>query len=132
MKKPLLLILTAAMAGGGMAAAIAAPDAPADTEIKTVGKPQNCLNIRQIRSTDVVDKNTIDFKMTNGKIYRNILPNSCSSLRFEEAFSYRVSTGQLCNIDIIRVLQNFGGRIEQGEACGLGKFQQIEKARADG
>ncbi|NJM49889.1 MAG: hypothetical protein HC843_02565 [Sphingomonadales bacterium] len=127
MKKTTYLILTAALAGGGMAAAAASKTG--DAEIRALGEPKNCLNIRQIRSTHVVDENSIDFKMTNGKIYRNTMPQGCSGLRFEEAFSYRVTTGQLCNVDIIRVLQNFGGRIEQGEACGLGKFQQIEKAK---
>ena len=80
-----------------------------------------------IRSTDVIDDETIDFRMNNGDIYRNHLPSKCSGLGFERAFSYKTSTNQLCNVDIIRVLDQTAGRLDTRGACGLGKFQQIEK-----
>ena len=132
MKKTLALILTAALAGSGFAAsgvAMAKKDKPAP-EIRAVGQPANCVFTRNIRSTKVVDKYTIDFKMRNGKTYRNVMANSCPGLTNEKAFSYRTSTSQLCNVDIIRVLENYGGRLETGASCGLGKFQQIEKVAA--
>ena len=67
-------------------------------------------------------------KCAGGDIYRNKLPNKCSGLAFEEAFSYRTSVNQLCNVDIIRVLDNTAAvRYRERNACGLGKFQQIEK-----
>ncbi|MEH6829069.1 MAG: hypothetical protein V7665_13240, partial [Parasphingorhabdus sp.] len=84
-----------------------------------------------IRSTDVIDDQTIDFKMVNGDIYRNNLPNKCGGLGFEEAFSYKTSTNQLCNVDIIHVLAQTGGQLDTRGVCGLGKFQQIEKIRKD-
>lgn len=99
--------------------------------IEKVGEPKSCINRSQIRSTDVIDNQTIDFKMRNGDIYRNNLPNKCSGLAFEEAFSYRTSTNQLCNVDIIRVLDNTAGRIETRGACGLGKFQKITKTKRE-
>ncbi len=99
--------------------------------IEKIGEPKSCIIRSQIRSTDVIDDRTIDFKMRNGDIYRNTLPNKCSGLRFEEAFSYRTSTNRLCNVDIIRVLDSTAGRIETRGACGLGKFQEITKTKRE-
>ncbi|WP_108811218.1 hypothetical protein [Sphingorhabdus sp. Alg231-15] len=99
--------------------------------IEKVGEPKSCINRSQIRSTDVIDDKTIDFKMRNGDIYRNNLPNKCSGLRFEEAFSYRTSTNRLCNVDIIRVLDSTAGRIDTRGACGLGRFQEITKTKRE-
>lgn len=96
-----------------------------------MGEPKSCVRRSDIRSTDIVDDRTIDFKMRNGDIYRNSLPHRCGGLRFEEAFSYKTSVNQLCHVDIIRVLDTTGGRIDTREACGLGKFQKIEKTKRD-
>ncbi|AMO73480.1 hypothetical protein AZE99_14305 [Sphingorhabdus sp. M41] len=117
-----------AATGTGMAGKSSADE---NYVIKKIGEPKSCIMRRQIRSTDVIDDQTIDFKMINGDIYRNNLPNKCSGLGFEEAFSYKTSTSQLCNVDIIHVLDQTSGRIEPGMACGLGKFQKIEKIRKD-
>jgi len=125
------IILASALAVGG--SALAAAKAPKDEryEIKTVGEPQSCIRRSSIRSTDVIDDQTIDFRMNNGDIYRNTLPNKCSGLGFEEAFSYKTSTSQLCSVDIIHVLDQTAGRLDTRGACGLGKFQKIEKIRKD-
>ena len=99
-------------------------------KIEKIGAPENCVRSSQIRSTNVIDDRTIDFKMIGGKTYRNTLPSRCPGLGFEESFSYRTSVNQLCNVDIIRVLRSIGGQIDQGAACGLGKFQEIKKIKA--
>lgn len=94
-----------------------------------VGEPIDCINPRLIRSTHVRDDQTIDFEMSGNTIYRNTLPYKCSSLGFEERFAYKLSTSQLCSVDIITVLQSFGGGLSQGPSCGLGKFQKMEKPK---
>ena len=93
-----------------------------------VGEPVNCIDTNRIDSTNVVANNVIDFKMRGGKVFRNTLPASCSGLVMEDRFSYRTSIGRLCNVDTIRVLHSFGGHLEEGVGCGLGKFQPVEKA----
>jgi hypothetical protein len=92
-----------------------------------VGEAVSCIDIHSIDSTHVVANDVIDFKMRGGKVYRNTLPHSCPGLAFKDSFSYRASTSRLCNVDIIRVLDNVGGRLEEGVGCGLGKFQPVEK-----
>lgn len=99
-------------------------------QVREVGKPVSCISITRIRSTDVVDDQTIDFEMAGGKTYRNTMPYSCPSLKFEDRFSYRLSGSQLCHVDTIRVLNNWGGgQLQEGTGCGLGKFQQVEKVK---
>lgn len=102
--------------------------APAAT---AVGEPVNCIWLNNIRSTKVHDDHTIDFEMNGRKIYRNTLPHSCPGLGFEEAFSYKTSISQLCNVDIITVLRPTGGQLDSGASCGLGKFQPIELVKND-
>jgi hypothetical protein len=121
--------------GTGVLAVISASLAmagPAERRAKALaayqpaGAAVSCLHLTQIRSSNVIDDRTIDFKVGN-KVYRNILPHSCPSLASEERFSYRTSLSQLCSVDTIRVLHSYGGHLQEGAGCGLGKFQPMEK-----
>jgi hypothetical protein len=110
----------------GLAVALAAPVAakPATVPMVVTGPPVNCVNIRNIRSTKVIDDQTIDFHMSGNQIFRNTLPNRCPQLGFEQAFSYQTSISQLCSVDIITVIvQGSGPR--RGASCGLGKFTPV-------
>lgn len=124
MRKALVILSAFGFASGGLAVAYAREKEP---EVRAVGEPKSCVSIQRIRSTKIVDDSTIDFKMAGGKTYRNTLPYSCSGLRRDDAFSYRTSTSQLCSVDIIRVVENYGGRLQEGVGCGLGKFQEVKR-----
>ncbi|BAV63922.1 hypothetical protein [Sphingobium cloacae] len=91
------------------------------------GDPVDCVQIVNIRNSDVRDDRTIDFVMNGGKVYRNTLPNSCPSLGFEKRFTYATSLSQLCSVDIITVLQGGGPGLMRGASCGLGQFQPMQK-----
>lgn len=93
---------------------------------EVTGEPVSCINLSQIRSSTVRDDRTIDFMMNGGKVYRNELPYQCSTLGFDRAFSYETSLTQLCNVDIITVVQNVGGNLNRGASCGLGMFTPIK------
>jgi hypothetical protein len=85
-------------------------------------KSVSCINLRDIDSTDVQDDKTIIFKMHGRKYYKNDLGSRCNGLGFAKAFSMKTQSSQLCSIDIIRVLNNYGGELQEGAGCGLGKF----------
>jgi hypothetical protein len=131
MTKPSSRLLHAA----ATALVLAVPASPAPAKEKkpdnlvAVGAPVDCITPSRLRSTHVRDDKTIDFEMINGDIYRNSLPFSCPGLGFEERFSYKLSTSQLCSVDIIHVLQSFGAGLSEGAGCGLGKFQKMEKVK---
>ena len=109
--------------------ALAQSDAPKKSRVpaaEVTGEPVSCINLSQIRSSQVRDDRTIDFMLSGGKVYRNELPYQCGGLGFERAFTYSTSLTQLCNVDIITVLQNFGGRLNRGASCGLGEFTPVK------
>jgi len=122
MKTIALAVAGAVLATGGAASA-KSHDIP---EARETGPAVDCISTRNIRETRVRSDSIIDFRTSGNKWYRNTLPYSCPSLGFEERFSYKTSTSQLCSVDIIRVLQSVGGRLREGAGCGLGKFQPVE------
>ncbi len=94
--------------------------------VTPAGEPKSCVQLSNIRETRVRDDRTIDFYMRDGKVYRNVLPNSCPQLGFEERFSYATSLSQLCSVDIITVL--YSSPPYRGTSCGLGQFQPVTGA----
>jgi hypothetical protein len=88
------------------------------------GAPINCVNRNRIRTTHVLSDSVIDFELTDGSVLRNTLPQSCSGLGFNEAFSYSTSLSQLCSLEIITVIEQTGGP-RRGASCGLGQFQPV-------
>jgi hypothetical protein len=124
---PLSAAIAAVAAGAFALPATAQEDElPEWQQARAIGEPVHCIPLRQIRSTEVQDDQTIDFHMTGGRTYRNTLPHRCSGLRFERTFSYRTSLSQLCSTDIITVLNHVGGGFMRGASCGLGEFTPIE------
>ena len=94
--------------------------------VNVVGEPESCIPINRMRSSKVRDDRTIDFEMSGGKVYRNILPSKCPRLGFEEAFTYKTSLSRLCNTDIVYVLESVGGDLRRGAGCGLGDFVPVK------
>jgi hypothetical protein len=105
-----------------LAALMALPVTARAQEPQAVPKSVGCISLRDIDSSNVQDDKTIIFKMRGKKYYKNDLGHRCPGLGFTKAFSLRTSTSQLCNVDIIRVLENYSGRLQEGAGCGLGKF----------
>jgi hypothetical protein len=91
------------------------------------GPAVSCIYLRNIRGTQVLDDQTIDFHMAGKKVFRNTLPNRCPQLGFQRAFVYQTSISQLCSVDTITVIVQGGGPM-MGATCGLGKFTPIEPA----
>ncbi|MCF6214699.1 MAG: DUF6491 family protein [Emcibacter sp.] len=89
------------------------------------GKVERCISVNRIDRSNVIDDYNILFEMKGKKAYLNKLPRRCSRLGFERAFSYKLHSGRLCNVDIITVFDSTGGI--QGPSCGLGKFIEYKK-----
>ena len=92
---------------------------------------ERCINTRNIRGTDILDERTILFRMRGGDYFVNYLRHDCPGLVREERFSYRTSGGRLCQVDTIRVIEQFGGFIQEGMSCGLGVFYPITEEEAE-
>ena len=114
-------------AAAALAAAVLAGAANAQEPSDMV----NCISLSRVDRTEVIDETTILFYMRGNQIYRNVLPHRCPGLRADEPFMYRVSTSQLCNVDVITVLDRVGAGFMPGASCGLGKFQPISEAAVE-
>lgn len=125
MTKKLLVAIPLAIVAGALSFAAHSEESderPASKAppVEVLGEPVDCVNVSRIRSTVVRDDYTIDFDMAGSEVFRNTLPNRCPQLGFEERFAYEVSSGQLCSIDMIRVIGS-----GPGPRCSLGKFVPV-------
>ncbi len=115
----------------GILASFAAPAAAAETGAASspytpTGKKVNCINSRQIQSTDVLDNQSVLFKLSGGIYYINHLPNRCSGLKMQDGFSYEQrGSNQLCNVDVIKPVRSGGANYGP---CPLGEFEEVTKA----
>jgi hypothetical protein len=94
-------------------------------------EPLRCLSMASIRSTRVVDDQTVLFFHGRGRVYVNRLERACVGLARNGKFTYEVHTGarhaRLCETDSITVLERTG----RGFNCGLGMFEPISQDEAD-
>jgi len=95
-------------------------------EIKPIGPEVRCLQTQDIRSTNVIDDQTIDFITRRGDVFRNRLPFMCPQLSIQRSFTYTTSINQLCSVDIINVIIQ-GQAMTGGASCGLGLFTPIAR-----
>lgn len=116
-----LCALAAASAGTARPAAAQAEDS----------EPQHCVSLRRVDRTSVVSDSTILFYMKNGDVLRNELPSRCPTLMSEDTFMYRTMLDQLCNVDTITVLNDFGFGFTPGPTCMLGEFQPISSEEGE-
>ena len=107
------------------------PDSGPSAIDSLLGETERCVNMNQIDRTEVINDRTIVFYLSGGDIYVNRLPHRCPGLRSRQAFMYKNTTNTLCNVDTIRVLDNFGGSLTPGVACGLGEFHPVSTGTVD-
>ena len=118
--------LTLILGIGTADAALAQDDAEArDMEA------EHCVRVDDVDDIDIVDAGTLIFRMRGGEVYRNDLPHECPGMRSNDTLMYRSSVGQLCSIDIVTVLEDWGFGFAPGVSCGLGMFHPITAQIAD-
>ena len=102
-----------------------AEEAPADGAQAT---RERCISMSRISDAEVIDDQTIAFRMKGRDVYLNELPRRCPGMYAHRTIGYRTHAGQLCNLDNVTVIDNFGG-ISRGPSCGLGHFSLISEAQ---
>lgn len=92
-----------------------------------IGAPVSCIPLANFNVTRIRDDWTIDFVGGAGnRVWRNALTNRCSGLKSANAITYETSLSQLCNTDIVYVLDTVGGRPQRGPSCSLGQFVPVK------
>jgi hypothetical protein len=90
-----------------------AADAAADSASP---RPPMCVSPRDIASTTPLSDREILFKMRNGKMWLNTLPQNCPGLKFEGGFIWEIHGDSICaKLQTFRVLR-------RGTVCMLGEF----------
>lgn len=107
---PLLMALGVAACAAGVAQVATPEPGPAP--------PRVCLEVSQIANRVALSDTQIRFDMTNGERWINTLKSQCPGLRFNNAFSWDVTGGEVCsNAQTIYVL-------DQNTPCQLGDFNR--------
>jgi hypothetical protein len=112
----------------------ATPDSDKDAE-KTASDPleelledaEDCISLRRIQRSEVIDEQTIVFHLSGGQVYVNRLPRRCPGLRHNKAIMYKTSLSKLCRLDMITVLDSMGFGFQRGASCGLGSFVPVSE-----
>ena len=121
MLKPLFPVLLLALAVPMMSpASLLAEEADAE-------KPVHCLSLPRIKDSEIISRKYIVFRMRDGAAYVNVLKHPCPGLSRHKTIMYRTSIGQLCDLDIITVLDDVGFGLTPGASCGLGNFELIDE-----
>lgn len=135
MRKFSALLLSAALLATGVQAQAASK--PRETgeeklakaiEGRIAGKPVSCINFRDIRSSRIISGTAIIYEGNNGTLYVNRPASGASTLRDGDALVTRTSLSQLCNVDIVRLLDT-SSRFERG-SVGLGEFVPYPRVKA--
>lgn len=91
------------------------------------GESLRCIHPTQLREVKIIDNKHIAFEMNNHEVYVNTLPHPCPGLTPNKAILYKPTLDQLCNVDVVTVLESFGHGFMQGAGCGLGNFELMSK-----
>lgn len=106
-------------------------DADGLPPVQYLSEPKDCVNLRDIDRTRIVNNQQILFYLRRNRVYLNQLPHKCGGLRRNDTLSYKTSLNRLCRLDSITVLNQSGFGFTRGPTCGLGYFQEIDEATAD-
>jgi hypothetical protein len=93
------------------------------------GKPVDCIRLRDVRSSQVLDGTAIVYESVGGRVYVNRPEIGAESLRRDDILVTKTWTDQLCSIDTVRLLDQ-GSRFEHG-FVGLGQFVPYDRPRAN-
>lgn len=102
-------------------------DAPPEQErieLELTGEKRVCLAAAAIQSTQVVDKQTILFRLYGGDFFVNTLSKPCPALQGVQRVGYaKRDFHELCAADMVTA---FAGR-GLGPVCPLSNFERAER-----
>lgn len=87
---------------------------------RTAGAPVDCINLRDIQSTQVLDGTAIVYEGYGGRLYVNRPPMGAESLRGDDILVTKSWSDRLCSVDTVRLVDR-GARFQRG-FVGLGHF----------
>ena len=92
---------------------------------RVAGKPVNCINLQDVRSSEIIDHTAILYHADGDRVYVNVPRIGQTSLNNDDILVTKTWSSQLCNLDTVRLF-NRGARFETG-FVGLGEFVPYSK-----
>lgn len=124
----LLLALVPAAQAASERQARAAAELDRALQGRVAGKPVDCLYLRDIRSSRIIDRTAILYETNSGTIYVNRPRSGANTLDKWDVLVTDTHSPQLCSIDIVR-LYDSNVRMPTG-FVGLGEFVPYHKQSA--
>ncbi|MEN2785090.1 hypothetical protein ACFOKI_14330 [Sphingomonas qilianensis] len=93
---------------------------------RVAGKPVNCLNLRDIRSSEIIDDTAIVYRMGR-TLYVNRPRGGAESLDGNDVLLTRTYTGSLCSIDTVNLIDR-NTQFQRG-FVSLGQFVPYTKPK---
>jgi hypothetical protein len=90
---------------------------------RVAGMPVSCINLREIRSTTIIDRTAIVYDL-GGKLYVN-RPGGASTLDDDDILVTKTHTSRLCDVDIVHLIDR-STHFPSG-FVNLGKFVPYSK-----
>ena len=130
------LLIAAALLGTSAAALAATPDNSKNEAKLTAalgnriaGKPVDCINMRDIRSSQIIDRTAIVYDTGGGKLYVNRPRIAAESLDSDDILVTKTYGSDLCSLDTINLIDR-GSRFSHG-FVGLGEFVPYSRPAKD-
>jgi hypothetical protein len=126
------LLIGAALAATSAVAATPQQTAKAQAKLekalegRVAGKPVNCISLSSIQSTQIIDGTAILYRTSGNRLYVNRPAIGASSLDDDDILVTRTSMSQLCNVDVVHLIDRTG--FFQHGFVGLGEFVPYTKA----
>jgi hypothetical protein len=95
---------------------------------RVAGEPVDCLNLRDIRSSQIINRTAILYETRGGVVYVNRPDAGASSLTDWDVMVTDTHSSQLCSIDVVH-LYDSGLRMQTGVVF-LGDFVPYKKAKS--
>ncbi len=115
------------VAAGSAQAADRSPEAELARAVegRVAGPPVDCIELRDIRSSRIIDRTAIVYEVSRGTHYINRPESGASSLRSGLTLVTDTHSPRLCSVDIVRLYDPTAGM--QMGSIGLGKFVPYRK-----
>lgn len=97
-------------------------------EGRVPGTPVDCINLRDIQSSEIIDRTAIVYHMIGRTVYVNRLRGGSPSLDDDDILVTDTHSSQLCSIDIVRLLDRTS--YFPNGFVSLGAFEPYTKPRA--
>ena len=87
----------------------------------------DCIPVQRVDRTEVLDDRNIVFHMRGREAFLNRLERDCPGLDREKRLMYEVRSAQLCKVDTISVLEDWGVGVARAFTCPLGPFEKVSQ-----